>query len=110
MNRLSLLAVACLPFTGCWIGPPPPAPMPSKYDRAFDAAVGAASDVGVEVRSADREAGRIAGTKDGGEVTIHVQGQADGTVKVEFTAPGASDTSPKLSERWYQAYQRRMGR
>ena len=108
MKRRSLLAAALLPLAGCWIPVSPP--VPSKYDRTFDAAVGAAADVGVEVRSADRAAGRIAGTKDGGEVTIHVQERPDGSVKVEFTAPGASDTSPKLSERWHQAYQRRMGR
>jgi hypothetical protein len=107
MNRLSLLAVACLTFAGCWIGPGPPPP--TKYDRAFDAAAGAASDVGVEVRTADHAAGRIIGTKDGAEVTIDVRRQPDGTVKVEFTAPGATET-PKLSDRWLQAYNRRMGR
>src|SRR5262245_10538128 len=113
MNRLSLFALtAALAFTGCVAAEPEPQPVviPSKFDRAFDAAVGAASDIGVEVRSADRASGRIQGPKSGVEVTIDVTRQPDGTVRVEFTAPGSTETNPKLSERWYSAYQRRMGR
>ncbi len=112
MNRRSALAAVLLPLTGCFIPPPPPVPVPvpSTYDRTFDAALAAATDVGVEVRSADRAAGHIVGTTAAGEVTIDLRRQPNGSVQVEFTAPGASDTSPKLSERWQQAYQRRMTR
>ena len=113
MSRTSLFALTVvLACTGCASTEPEPqpVPVPSKYDRSFDAALGAATDVGVGVRSADRAGGRIAGTKAGGEVTIDLLRQPDGTVKVHFTAPGSTESTPKLSERWHQAYQRRMGR
>jgi hypothetical protein len=114
--RLELAFAVLLPLAGCVAPEPEPVPVPvpvpvrSKFDRSFDAALGAATDAGVEVRSADRATGRIAGTKAGGEVTIDLVRQPDGTVKVEFNAPGSTETNPKLSERWLQAYQRRMGR
>ena len=113
MNRLSLFAItAALAFPGCAAPEPEPEPVPvqSKFDRSFDAAVGAASDIGVEIHSADRAGGRIQGAKAGVEVTIDVTRQPDGTVRVAFSAPGSTETNPKLSERWYSAYQRRMGR
>ena len=113
-NRLPLLALsASLACSGCVYEPAPepvPVAVPSKYDRSFDAALGAAGDVGVEVRSADRASGRIVGERAGVEVTIELQRQPNGTVKVEFSAPGSMETNPKLSEKWLSAYQRRMGR
>lgn len=112
MNRLSVIAItAALALAACASEPEPqPVPVPSAFDRSFDAAVGAASDAGIQVRSADRATGRILGAKDGVEVTIAVTRQPDGTVRVEFDAPGGAQTGPKLSEQWYPAYQRRMGR
>ena len=111
MNRLSLLAVTvALAFPACVEPEPEPVPVQSKFDRSFDAAVGAASDIGVEIHSADRNGGRIQGAKADVEVTIDVTRQPDGTVRVAFNAPGSTETNPKLSERWYSAYQRRMGR
>jgi len=119
MNRLMMLfAFAALPFTGC-VGssePPPPEPQPRtvttlpSFDRSWDAALGAAADVGVQVRSADKAAGRIVGDKAGVGVTIDVLRQADGSVKIAFNAPGSVETNPKLGDRWLSAYQRRMGR
>jgi hypothetical protein len=112
MSRLSLFALtAVLACTGCSSAPEPqPVPGAAKYDRAFDAAVGAARDIGMEVSKADRAAGRIVGTKAGVEVSIWLQWQPNGSTKIEFNAPGAPDTSPKLSEQWTSAYNRRMGR
>jgi hypothetical protein len=116
MNRLPiaelLLAIAAvLPATGCSSSPaePQPAP-PSRFDRAFDAALGAATEIGVEVQSADRAGGRIAGSIAGVEVTIAVQRQANGSVRVEFSAADAPADQPRLSDRWRAAYDRRMGR
>jgi len=112
LHRLSLLALtAVLACSGCASEPEPvPVAIPSKYDRSFDAALAAATDVGVVVHSADRFLGRIVGEKAGAEVTIDLKRQADGTVKVEFSAPGSTETNPKLSEQWLSAYQRHMGR
>jgi hypothetical protein len=114
MNRLSLSALTVvLACTGCASEPEPqpvPAPGAAKYDRSFDAAVGACKDIGVEVTKADRAAGRIAGTRAGVEVAIWLQWQPNGSTKIEFSAPGAPDTGPKLSEQWNAAYNRRMGR
>jgi hypothetical protein len=113
MRLPQLVIAALLPFAGCVAPEPEPVPVPvpvrSKFDRSFDAALGAATDAGVEVRSADRATGRIMGTKAGGEVTIDLVRQPDGRVKVEFNAPGSTESKP-LSERWFQAYERRMGR
>ena len=111
-NRvLSLTLSAVLACSGCATEPEPqPVAIPSKYDRSFDAALAAAGDVGVEVRSADRVLGQILGEKAGVEVTIELQRQPDGTVRIEFSAPGSTETKPKLSEKWLSAYQRRMGR
>jgi hypothetical protein len=117
MSRLTLLALAAvLPFAACAETPVTPEPQPQvvmtppSFNRSFDAALGAASDVGVEVRSADRAAGRITGTKAGVEVTISLLRQADGTLKVAFSSPGSPETNPKLGDRWISAYERRMGR
>ena len=112
MNGLLLIAFGTvLTCSGCVSEPLPPyVSIPSKYDRSFDAALSAAGDVGVDVRSADRTTGRILGEKAGVDVTIELQRQSDGTVRVEFNAPNSTDTNPKLGERWLSAYQRRMGR
>lgn len=112
MSRPSLSALAIvLACTGCASEPEPqPVPGAAKYDRAFDAALAAASEVGVEVRTSDRAAGRILGTKAGVEVTIWLQWQPNGSTKVEFSAPGSTETNPKLGEKWLAAYNRRMGR
>lgn len=87
-----------------------PAPGPSTFDRSWDAALGAAEDVGVQVTSADRASGRITGSKAGAAVAIALQPQADGSVRVSFNAPNATETNPPLGERWLSSYQRRMGR
>ena len=111
MKRLLLLALSVVPASPACVYPEPvPVAIPSKYDRSFDAALAAATDVGVVVHSADRFLGRIVGEKAGAEVTIDLKRQADGTVKVEFSAPGSTETNPKLSEQWLSAYQRHMGR
>jgi hypothetical protein len=116
MNRLPLFfAIAALPLAGCvsnYDPPPPPqtaTTLPS-FDRSWDAALGASNDVGVQVSSADKAAGRILGNKAGAEVTIDVLRQADGSLKVSCKVSGSTETNPTLDDRWRSAYQRRMGR
>jgi len=113
MTRLLLsLAIAVLPLTGCVSSDTQPqtvTTLPS-FDRSWDAALGAAADVGVQVQTADRAGGRILGNKAGVEVKIDLLRQADGTLKLAFSAPGSPETNPKLGDRWLSAYQRRMGR
>ena len=110
-RRVAGVAFAATLLAGCvYYGPYPYPGGPSTFDRAFDAAVGAASDSGVAVSVADRGTGRIAGTKAGAAVTINVLRQADGSVRVEFSAPDSPQVNPTLAEQLNMAYQRRMGR
>lgn len=85
-------------------------PAPSTFDRAWGAALGGAQDAGVQVRSAEPATGLIRGTKDGIDVTVAVARQADGSVRVQLDAKGPAQRDPGLSNRFSQAYERRMGR
>jgi hypothetical protein len=115
MTRLPrpLMIAALLPLAGCFSTPssyPETVVVKPSFDRSFDAALAAAADVGVQVSSADRAAGRITGSKAGAAVTIDVLRQPDGQLRVAFNAPDSTESNPKLSDRWLSAYQRRMGR
>jgi hypothetical protein len=107
---LSLVILA-----GCYVyGPvPPPAPVyygAGTFERSWNAALDAMDDVGVRIVSADKNSGVIRGGKDGVDTTITIRTQADGRVRVEFNSRGPSGQDPGLSDRIYQAYERRMGR
>jgi hypothetical protein len=97
---------------GCVVYEPVPAsvPAPSIFDRSWSAATGAAQDEGVRVTSEDRVKGVISGSRGEQDVTINVQTQADGNVRVEFSARGPKGSDPGLAGRISRAYDRRMGR
>jgi len=99
-------------LSGCTAYEPAPAyvPAPSTFDRAWSAAVGAAQDEGVRITSEDRVRGVISGSRGEQDVTINVQTQADGNVRVEFSARGPKGSDPGLAGRISRAYDRRMGR
>ena len=108
-----LLLIAIL--AGCYVYGPPPGPYPyyygaSTYDRSWNAALAAMQDVGVSMVSSDRNGGVITGIKDGVDTSITISTQADGQVRVVFNSRGPSGQDPGLSNRIYQAYERRMGR
>src|SRR5215470_7738764 len=107
-----LLATIVLTLSGCTVYQPVPAyaPAPSTFDRAWSAAVGAAQDEGVRITSEDRVRGVISGSRGEQDVTINVQTQADGNVRVEFSARGPKGSDPGLAGRISRAYDRRMGR
>lgn len=107
-TMLALLLVSTL--AGCVAYYPTTAPGPSKFDQSFDAALNAAADSGVTVTTADRATGRIVGSKAGATVSITVQPQGDGSVRIAFNAPASQQTNPSLTEQLNNAYQRRMGR
>lgn len=117
MRRLPqiALAAACTVIAGCYAYPYP-APtyqtvtVAPSFDRSWDAALGAAADVGIQITSADRSAGRITGSKAGARVTIDVRPQADNTLQVTFSAPDSKETNPSLNDRWLAVYNQRMGR
>ena len=48
--------------------------------------------------------------KDGIDATVSVVRQADRSVRVQFDTRGAIERDPGLSNRFSQAYERRMGR
>lgn len=107
---LSLIILA-----SCYVYPyPPPGPVyyygASTYDRSWNAALAALQDVGVSIVSSDRNGGVITGIKDGVDTSITISTQADGQVRVVFNSRGPSGQDPGLSNRIYQAYERRMGR
>jgi hypothetical protein len=99
-------------LSACVVYEPVPVsvPAPSAFDRAWSAAIGAAQDEGVRVISEDRVKGVISGTRGEQDVTINVQTQADGNVRVEFSARGPKGSDPELAGRISRAYDRRMGR
>lgn len=109
-RRTALALLLASTLSGCVAYYPTTAPGASKFDQSFDAAMNAASDSGVTVTTADRASGRILGSKAGAAVTITLQQQADGSVRVAFNAPESKQTNPTLTEQLYGAYQRRMGR
>ena len=105
----ALIAAAILPLTGC-VYYPAPYYYASNYDRAWSASAGAVRDAGVQVSSEDYGAGLITGSTNGIAVTVSVARLPDGRVQVKFDAKGPIDRDPDLSERFSQAYERRMGR
>ena len=97
---------------GCTYYQPVPvsAPAASTFDRSWSAAIGAAQDEGVRITSEDRARGVITGSRGEQDVTINVFTQADGRVRVEFSARGPKGPESGLASRISQAYDRRMGR
>lgn len=111
LRILCLMLALTTTLGGCVYYEPVPAyPGPSNFDRAWNASNGAAQDVGVQIISSDQASGLIRGTKDGIDVNISVIRQADRSVRVQFDARGATERDPGLSNRFSQAYDRRMGR
>ena len=97
-------------LAGCVVYEPVPTASPSKFDRSWNAALGAVQDAGVQISSAEPSTGVIRGTKDGIDVNALVVRQADGGVRVQFETKGPTQNDPGLSNRFSQAYERRMGR
>ena len=89
---------------------PTPAPSPSTFDRAWNAALAAVQDEGVRITTEDRANGVIRGFRDQQEVTINLQTQADGNVRIEMSARGPKGADPGLAGRISRAYDRRIGR
>ena len=97
-------------LAGCVVYEPVPTASPSKFDRSWNAALGAVQDAGVQITSAEPSTGVIRGTKDGIDVNTLVVRQSDGGVRVQFDTKGPTQNDPGLSNRFSQAYERRMGR
>jgi len=99
-------------LSDCVASEPVPAyvPAPSTFDRAWNAAIDAAQDEGVRITSEDRVKGVITGSRGEQDVTVNIQTQADGNVRVEFSARGPKGSDPGLAGRISRAYDRRMGR
>jgi hypothetical protein len=107
-----ILTVVFMLLSGCVVHEPVPAVVPSAgtFDRTWSAAIGAAQDEGVQIASEDRGNGVIRGRRGEQDVTINVRTQADGNVRVEFSARGPKGLDPGLAGRISRAYDRRMGR
>ena len=112
VRSVVLSAIVFTLLSGCTVYEPVPAyvPAPSTFDRAWSAAIGAAQDEGVRITSEDRVRGVISGSRGEQNVTINVQTQADGNVRVEFGARGPKGPDSGLAGRISRAYDRRMGR
>jgi hypothetical protein len=93
------------------VGPQEYSPYPpNTFERSWSAARGAFQDQGVEVVLEDRSTGTIRGRRGGIEVVASVRAQADGSVRVQFDASGATAQDPTLLQRVSRAYDVRMGR
>lgn len=102
---------AFLALPGCVYYPAPYGyAVPASVDRSWEAAVGALADNGLAITSQDRDAGVVSGRRGGIDVIANVRSQADGSVRVEFTARGNVNEDPGLVDRVSAAYDRRMGR
>jgi hypothetical protein len=100
---LSALAASCVVYEPAYYR------STSTFDRAWSAALGGLQDSGVTVTSANSSTGVISGSKDGVDVTVSLDRQADGQIKVQFDSRN-SQRDPTLATRFSQAYERRMGR
>ncbi len=115
-TRWAILALilGAAPLAGCVVYEPYPGyyyyPGGTNFDRAWNAALGGVQDAGVQVSSSDPATGLIRGSKDGIGVIVTVARQADGSVRVQFDAKGATQQDPGLADRFSRAYDRRMGR
>ncbi len=115
--RLFMAASMLVMILGLWscyvyepYPPPPYPPYPAAFDRSWSAALAACDDLGIRILSADRGQGIIRGSGEGSDVTITVQTQADGRVRVQFNTKSPAGHETGLSERLSRAYDRRMGR
>ena len=82
----------------------------SQYDRVWESAIKAAEDTGINISTTDRATGTILGRKGPADVTIAIQTLADGKIKLQLNVRGAENVDPYLNDRFFQAYQRYMGR
>jgi hypothetical protein len=108
----AILTTVFMLLSGCVVSEPVPVsvPSPSTFDRAWSAAIGAAQDEGIRITSEDRSNGIITGNRGDQDVRIDVRTQADGNVRVEFSAKGPKGSDPGLAGRISRSYDRRMGR
>ena len=106
--RAGLVVALALAVQACVVYAPPPGP--STYDRAWDSALRAAQDVGIQMSSVDRGSGQMLGARGAIGVRVSVTRQADGTTRVELNLQGPLQSDPGLSDRFYAAYDRYMGR
>ena len=81
---------------------------PANFDRSFNAALGAMQDQGLAIQRSDASGGVIVGMRDNSTVTANLSRQADGSVRVAFSAADARD--PDLIDRITRSYNARMGR
>ena len=103
----SIAVVLCIAFAvvaGCTASEPVAVPVPSTFDRSWNAALAAAQDEGVRISSENRVNGVIRGFRAEQEVTINLLSQADGSAR------GPKGSDPGLAGRISRAYDRRMGR
>ena len=107
---MSGVMVLALMLSACVVYEPYPYYPVSQYERVWDSALKAAEEVGIGISRADRASGMIFGRKGPTDVTIAVLTQADGRIRVEFNTKGPEGADPYLNDRFYQTYQRYMGR
>ena len=111
-----LILTVFLIISGCYYyepypvyTPPAPPPYPS-YDYIWDSAMRAAQDVGIQITSSNRNAGTIFGQRDRVGVTLQVIQQPDGKTRVELTTEGPKGSGSTVSDDFYRAFDRYMGR
>ena len=122
MDRKNLFLVMVSVFlglvtlSGCYYyaGPAPvavaPQPAGSSYDVVWNNALRAAEDVGIQISVVDQGAGIISGRRGSTDIRVTVARQNDGRTRVELDMKGDSPQTQALSNDFFAAYDRYMGR
>ena len=115
LNLALLILTVFVILSGCYYYEPypvyhPPAPPYPSYDYIWDSAMRAAQDVGIQITSSNRNAGTILGQRDRVGVTLQVIQQPDGKTRVELTTEGPKGSGSGVSDDFYRAFDRYMGR
>ena len=109
-RSLPLLLFLAVVVTGCATLDPQGGTQTVSVDRSWFAVVDAFADEGLRVIHEDRAAGLIEGEFKEIIVSVRVEEQDDGNVRVDFVALGEREKDPGLLQRVVRAYNRQMGR
>jgi hypothetical protein len=111
-----LLFLLSVQLGGCYYyaGPAPvvnaPPPYTSSYDAVWNNALRAAEDIGIQISSVDQGGGIIYGRRGSTDVKVVITRQNDGRTRLELDMKGQQQETQAISNDFFGAYDRYMGR